>query len=54
MDSDLEKLINPLREFAPSLNKISEPDPAATVFYEIMSGGLVWTDVVRGRSKPAT
>lgn len=48
MDSDLEKMINPLREFAPSLNKISEPDPTATVFYEIMSGGLVWTDETVG------
>jgi hypothetical protein len=48
MDAALERMIEPLRLQASRLNKISKPDPAATPFYEVMSGGLVWTDEATG------
>ena len=44
MDSKLQELIEELRKHASKLNALSEPLPGATVFYEVMSGGLVWSD----------
>jgi hypothetical protein len=32
-----------LRQIAPKLNRLSE-DPSARVGYELMSGGLIWSD----------
>jgi len=49
MDADLEKMIGPLRLHASRLDAISAPAPAARVFFEVMSGALVWSDeVVKG------
>ena len=44
MNPEFEKIIAPLRSHAAYLNDLSSPSPTATVFYEAMSGGLVWTD----------
>jgi hypothetical protein len=44
MGSKLEELLVLLRAHSVRLNSISEPSPSATVFYEIMSGALVWSD----------
>lgn len=44
MEQRLEDLIKSLRPHAKRLNELSRPSASATVFYEVMSGGLVWTD----------
>ena len=44
VDQSLKDLIGLLRSHAGRLEKISRPSPSATAFYEVMSGGLVWTD----------
>lgn len=44
MSPEIEKMIEPLRQYAGRLNRIDAPSPEATPFYEIMSGGLVWSD----------
>jgi hypothetical protein len=36
-----------LTEYARQLDAIDTPDPNATVFYEIMSGALIWRDETR-------
>lgn len=36
--------LDTLRAHATRLNSLSTPAPSARVFYEIMSGGLVWSD----------
>ena len=37
-------MIGPLRVHAKRLDSIDTPSPDATPFYEIMSGGIVWSD----------
>lgn len=41
-----------LRLHAKHLDSINTPAPAAKVFYEIMSGGLVWSDETNRGSTP--
>jgi hypothetical protein len=44
VNPEFEKILAPLRSHAAHLNDLSRPSSTATVFYEVMSGGLVWTD----------
>lgn len=44
MSQQIDELLASLRLHAERLNKIDTPSPTATPFYELMSGGLVWTD----------
>ena len=44
MNQQIDELLASLRLHSEHLNKIGTPSPAATPFYELMSGGLVWTD----------
>jgi hypothetical protein len=44
MDVKLLELLEVLREHAKRLDSLSQPSPSATVFYEVMSGALVWSD----------
>ena len=41
-----QELLASLQPYVARLNALSEPLPSATVFYEVMSGGLVWSDEV--------
>ena len=44
MTPEFEKILEPLREYAKRLDRMDTPSPVATPFYELMSGGLVWSD----------
>jgi hypothetical protein len=44
MDAKLQELLALLRNHAKRLDAISQPSFAATPFYEVMSGALVWSD----------
>jgi hypothetical protein len=44
---DYSDPITALREHADHLNSIRKPKLFKKVFYELMSGGLVWTDETR-------
>jgi hypothetical protein len=44
VNPEFEKIIAPLRAHAARLDAMAEPSPTATVFYEVMSGALVWSD----------
>jgi hypothetical protein len=44
MSQQIDELLALLRTYAVRLNNIDTPSPTATPFYELMSGGLVWTD----------
>ncbi len=44
MATDVAELLEELRRRAADLNRIDTPSPTATPFYELMSGGIVWTD----------
>jgi len=46
-DDDYSDPITALREYAAHLNCIRKPKLFKKVFYELMSGGLVWTDETR-------
>ena len=47
MDDGFQRMIEPLRLHASQLDAISEPAPSARVFFEVMSGALVWSDEVK-------
>ncbi|WP_425617279.1 hypothetical protein NA78x_000953 [Anatilimnocola sp. NA78] len=46
----MEELWEQFRPHFGALHAIDTPDPRATVFYELMSGGLVWSDEQVGDS----
>ena len=49
-ESDYSELMIPLRDHAGHLNSISRPKLFKRVFYELMSGALVWTDETNRRT----
>jgi hypothetical protein len=44
MDESFTDVESELRVAAPVLNALDRLDPAATVMFDLMSGGLVWSD----------
>jgi hypothetical protein len=44
MSDHMTTLLAPLKRNAARLEMLSEPLPTATVSYEAMSGGLIWSD----------
>lgn len=49
-ESDYSDLMTALRDHADHLNSISKPKLFKRVFYELMSGALVWTDETNGKT----